>query len=81
MESGRKTNKERFVWVDVAVAVIGDASPTNLIGTDTSECAPSLRRCVEERRERGGKNAPCSFVQCERRKKWAVTHCQWVSED
>ena len=78
MESGRKTNKERFVWADVAVAVvvIGDASPTNLIGTDTSECAPSLRRCVEERRERGRegrKNAPCSFVQCERRKKWAVS--------
>ena len=51
MESGRKTNKERFVWADVAVVVIGDASPTNLIGTDTSECAPYLRRCVEERGE------------------------------
>ena len=71
-----KTNNERFlrsfVGVDVAV-VIGDASPTNLIRTDTSECAPSSSA---EEREEGKKSAPCSSLQCEReregRKKWAV---------
>ena len=49
-----KTNTERFlrsfVWVvDVVIVVIGDASPTNLIRTDTSECAHSVEEGKEER--------------------------------
>ena len=55
-KSGRKNQQRKnapfvrsFVWVDVDV--IGDASPTNLIRTDTSECA------------RGGKNERSVFVR------------------
>ena len=48
---GRKNQQGRFVWPVVVVVVIGDASPTNLIRTDTSECARcAVPKSVEEER-------------------------------